>query len=189
MFGKELDAALEEWLTFREAEGLSPSTLRSYNDHIRIFVRVLGERELTPFTFAAVFREYAREHAVASCQTIYTSVKVFVKSIDRLDLAGSMRKPRGTIPAKRVYTDGQLRALFAVLQDDRSPLGVRDHAIVSLLRYCGLRASEVCNLHLDDFRDREDVIQIAGTRDRCGPSRVWGDPGPDTLRGPESTAV
>ncbi len=166
MFGKELDAALEEWLTFREAEGLSPSTLRSYNDHIRIFVRVLGERELTPFTFAAVFREYAREHAVASCQTIYTSVKVFLKGIDRLDLAGSMRKPRGNVPAKRVYTDGQLRTLFGALQGDRSPLGVRDHAIVSLLRYCGLRSSEVCNLHLDDFRDREDVIQIAGTKSR-----------------------
>lgn len=166
MFGKELDAALEEWLTFREAEGLSPSTLRSYRDHIHIFVRVLGERELTPLTFAAVFREYAQEHAVASCQTIYTSVKVFLKSIDHLDLAGSMRKPRGTIPAKRVYTYGQLRTLFAVLQDDRSPLGVRDHAIVSLLRYCGLRSSEVCNLHLDDFRDREDVIQIAGTKSR-----------------------
>ncbi len=166
MFGKELDAALEEWLTFREAEGLSPSTLRSYHDHVRIFVRVLGERELTPFTFAAVFREYSQEHAVASCKTIYTSVKVFLKGIDRLDLAGSMRKPRGTIPAKRVYTDGQLRTLFAVLQDDRSPLGVRDHAIVSLLRYCGLRSSEVCNLHLDDFRDREDVIQIAGTKSR-----------------------
>ena len=166
MFGKELDAALEEWLTFREAEGLSPSTIRSYHDHIRIFVRVLGKRELTPFTFAAVFREYAQEHAVASCQTIYTSVKVFLKSIDHLDLAGSMRKPRGTIPAKRVFTYGQLRTLFAVLQDDRSPLGVRDHAIVSLLRYCGLRSSEVCNLHLDDFRDREDVIQIAGTKSR-----------------------
>ncbi|MCH7576541.1 MAG: tyrosine-type recombinase/integrase [Chloroflexi bacterium] len=166
MFGKELDAALEEWLTFREAEGLSPSTIRSYHDHIRIFVRVLGERELTPFTFAAVFREYAQEHAVASCQTIYTSVKVFLKGIDHLDLAGSMRKPRGTVPAKQIYTDGQLRALFGVLQEDRSPLGVRDYAIVCLLRYGGLRASEVCNLRLDDFRDREDAIQVAGTKSR-----------------------
>ncbi len=166
MFGKELDAALEEWLTFREAEGLSPSTLRSYHDHIRIFVRVLGERELTPFTFAAVFREYAQEHAVASVRTVYTSAKVFLKGIDRLDLAGSMRKPRGTVPAKRIYTDGQLRALFGVLQEDRSPLGVRDYAIVCLLRYGGLRASEVCNLRLDDFRDREDAIQVAGTKSR-----------------------
>ena len=75
MFGDALQVQASEWLALREAEGLRPNTIRSYSDHIHIFLKALAGRELTPFTFAAFFRDYAKGHSIASCKSIYNSVK------------------------------------------------------------------------------------------------------------------
>src|SRR5437867_3423900 len=67
MLGDALQAQASEWLALREAEGLRPNTIRSYSDHIHIFLKALAGRELTPFTFAAFFRDYAKGHSIVSC--------------------------------------------------------------------------------------------------------------------------
>lgn len=163
MTGEELFGRLEDWLAVREAEGCKPSTIRNYRQHSSIFIKWLGERELTPVLFATFFRDYALSHSPASCRSVYTATRIFLTGIGRRDLVGTMRRPRGDTPPKAAYTEGQLRALFQVLRGDRTATGRRDYAIVCLLRYCGLRASEVCNLSLDDLGDEAVVVQRGKT--------------------------
>ena len=98
MLGAELEKATAEWLAVKEAEGLRPDTIRTYGDHIHIFLRWLAGRELIPLLFAAFFRDYAKTHAIASCASIYNSVRLLLKGIGRPDLAGTMRRPRGRQP-------------------------------------------------------------------------------------------
>ncbi|WP_442868721.1 hypothetical protein [Bradyrhizobium sp. CCBAU 21360] len=37
------------------------------------------------------------------------------------------------------------------MRKDKTPTGLRDHAILQLLATYGLRSSEICNLRLDDI--------------------------------------
>ncbi len=166
MFGAELEYAAKDWLVLKEAEGKRPDTIRAYGEHLHIFLKWLAGRELTPFAFVTFFRDYRQDHAVKSCQTIYTTMRTFLKGIGQLDLAGQMKKPEGDVPPKKVYTEGQLRALFLLLRADLSPTILRNHAIVCLLRYCGVRASEVCRLRLDDLIGHEDLVKIRGGKSR-----------------------
>ena len=172
MLGDALQAQASEWLALREAEGLKPNTIRSYSDHIHIFLKALAGRELTPFTFAAFFRDYAKGHSIVSCKSIYNSVKLFLHGIERPELMGKMVRPRGETSPKSIYGEGQLKALFQVLRADRAPSGLRDHAIVCLLRYCGLRAAEACNLRLDDLIEAEDAVFVRSGKSRYARRKV-----------------
>ena len=172
MYGAELERAAVEWLAVKEAEGLRPNTVRTYGDHVKIFLNWLAGRELAPFLFASFFREYGKSHSAASCRSIYNSTRLFLKGIDRVDLAGTMRRPRGETTPKVVYSEGQLRALFQMLRADRSPTGLRDYVIVCLLRYCGLRASEVCGIRLDDLLESEEAVFVRGGKSRYARRKV-----------------
>ena len=175
MFVDDLEREVKSWLDLREAEGLRPSTLESYGAHIHIFalwLRRQEEQELVPFAFAAFFRDYAKEHSPASCRSVYTSMRVFLRGIGRTDLMGRMKQPRGDTIPKTVYTPGQMKALFSVLRADHTPTGYRDHAIISLLRYCGVRASEACTLLLNDLLEYEDAIQVQGGKSRFARRKV-----------------
>jgi integrase/recombinase XerD len=59
-----------------------------------------------------------------------------------------------------------MRALFTILRAGKTAADLRDHAIISLLRYCGLRASEACNLRLDDLREDEESLYVRGGKSR-----------------------
>ena len=166
MRGYELGEAVEGWLALRKAEGLRPSTLQTYAEHIRIFLNGLGDRELTPAAFAAFFRDYGEGHSPASCRTIFVSVKVFLKGIGHVDLAGKMRKPRGDTAPKAIYTEGQMQTIWHVLRSDKSAIGLRNHAIVAVLHYSGLRVSEVSALKVDDLLGETEAIQVRGGKTR-----------------------
>ena len=47
---------------------------------------------------------------------------------------------------------------------DRSPRGLRDHAILQMLAIYGLREGEICNLRLDDIDWRADSLRIRHTK-------------------------
>ena len=161
---KELEAKAEEWLAIKEAEGLRPDTLRSYRDHIFTFIKGLRS-DLTPFTFAAFFRDYSKDHSPVSARQIFGMARMFLRGVEREDLIPKMKKPRGEASPKKVYSEGQLRALFQVLRNDRTHTGMRDYAIVCLLRFGGLRVSEVCRLRLDDLTER-DTVKIRDGKSR-----------------------
>ncbi|KKM65906.1 hypothetical protein LCGC14_1486610 [marine sediment metagenome] len=166
MLRAELEEALDTYLSVREAEGLRETTLTNYRTLVGVLLKWLGDRELTPFTFAGFFKDYRQDHAVASQQAVYNATSIFLKGIGESDLMGTMRRPRGEIPPKAIYSPGQLQALTRALKGDRTVAGLRDSAIVSLLRYCGLRASETCNLRLDDLLGQEEAVQVTGGKSR-----------------------
>ncbi len=163
---RELEERVTGWLALRKAEGLRPTTLQTYADHVRIFLRALGDRELTPAVFADIFRAYGEGHSPASCRTIFISTKLFLKGIDRVDLAGSMKKPRADVPPKVIYTEAQMQTIWNVLRNDGSATGLRDHAVIGVLYYCGLRVSEVCALQIDDLLGETEAVQVRGGKTR-----------------------
>lgn len=54
----------------------------------------------------------------------------------------------------------QISIVLEFVRKDRSPMGLRDYAILQLLAIYGLRAGEICRLRLDDIDWRADILHI-----------------------------
>jgi len=146
------------WLVALKSEGARPDTLRSYREHSDLLLRHLGERELSPFTIRAFLSDYADGHANASLRTVFTSIRAWLRWAARESLLPEavltgLRPPKKEDAPKRVYASGQLQALFRILEAERTPLGLRDYALVALLADTGLRATEACSVTLAHLQD------------------------------------
>lgn len=58
----------------------------------------------------------------------------------------------------------QIAAVLQVAGKDRTPMGLRDHAILQLLATYGLRSSEIRNLRIEDINWRAESIRIRHTK-------------------------
>ena len=164
---KELTVALDAYLNVRQAEGLKPTTLVNYRTFVSIFLSWLGDsRELSPSSFADFFRQYRQNHAVASQQAVYVALKIFLTGIGEEEKMGGMGRPRGETPPKNTYSQQQLTTLFKLLRRNRTVTGLRDHALISILRYTGIRAGEVCGLKVDDLDTQGETLAVTGGKTR-----------------------
>jgi len=146
------------WLLTLESEGLARETLRTYREHTGWLLRDLGDEPLSPFTIRRFLAQYRQGHAPASLRTVVASIRALLRFAVREGLVEEsilkgLKLPRTPESEKRVYSKGQLTALFRQLEADRSPLGLRSYALCAVLLDGGLRASEVCNLTLASLRD------------------------------------
>lgn len=146
------------WLLSLESEGAAKDTLRTYREHTGWFLRHLEDSSLSPFTVRRFLADYRQGHAPASLRTVFISLRAFLRFGVREGLleesvVTGLRPPRRVEAPRQIYDQGQLAAMFRALEADRSPLGLRDHALCSVLLDGGLRASEASALTLSSLRD------------------------------------
>ncbi len=67
-----------------------------------------------------------------------------------------------TLPAGRELTAGEIVELFRVCNLDTTPLGIRDAALIAILRTTGLRRAEVVRLQLSDYATPTRRLVIHG---------------------------
>lgn len=66
-----------------------------------------------------------------------------------------------------ILTPDQVTAVLQSSGEDKTPTGLRDHAILQLLATYGLRSGEICNLRIEDIDWRAEVIRIRHTKTRA----------------------
>jgi integrase/recombinase XerD len=59
-----------------------------------------------------------------------------------------------------VLSPDQITVILESVQRDRSPMGLRDYAILQLLATYGMRAGEIRRLRLDDIDWRADILHV-----------------------------
>jgi site-specific recombinase XerD len=69
----------------------------------------------------------------------------------------SSKKLRG-----RALSHQEITALMDACQSDPTPQGVRDAALIAILRGAGLRRAEVVKLELKDFNARTSAVEVRG---------------------------
>lgn len=67
-----------------------------------------------------------------------------------------------TLPAGRELQSGELGALIEACEDDKTPAGARDAAIVGLMYAAGLRRAEVITLDLADYDQDTGGLTVRG---------------------------
>ncbi|SFB56839.1 Site-specific recombinase XerD [Rhizobium sp. NFR07] len=66
-----------------------------------------------------------------------------------------------------ILTPDQVAAVLQSSEQDTTPAGLRDHAILQLLATYGLRSGEICNLRIKDIDWRAESIRIRHTKTRA----------------------
>jgi site-specific recombinase XerD len=184
-FAGELRAFTEY---MRVEQGLSPTTIAGRDEQIRWFCASLPSqvRSLDAVTLAhvdAFLRAQAqRGWSRRSLHTLGGSLRSFFRYAAsqrwcRSDLASGIELPR-LYALEHVPRAPSVEEVGRLLKDTASsddPVNIRDHAILSLLIYYGLRRSEVERLTLDDLDWVAETIHVTRPKQRraqCYPMSV-----------------
>lgn len=176
---RDLCARYGRWLT--EMRGLSPETLRKNGDAARLFLRWLGERArpqaLQTLTISDIDHFLAWRNAglrratrlgVSQCLRSFLGY-LYGEGLIAQDLAQSVPSPSQyrfeSIPS--ALSKEQVQRLLEMTQQDRRPEGLRDYAILLLIKTYGLRAGEVVRLRLEDINWRRDQIRLWQSKTRA----------------------
>jgi site-specific recombinase XerD len=162
----------DTWL--RDLRGLRPETRTKRTRHALRFLASLGSRadqetlrRLAVRDIDAYVKQCCHGLRRASIEDCTVCLRDFLRHLYRSgqttsDLSGSVIGPRiydhedipSALPAEEV------RRVLEVTREDRSPGGLRDYAILTLLTTYGLRAAEVVHLRLEDIDWRRDVLRV-----------------------------
>jgi site-specific recombinase XerD len=184
-FAGELRAFTEY---MRVEQGLSPTTIAGRDEQMRWFCASLPSqvRSLDAVTLAhidAFLRAQAqRGWSRRSLHTLGGSLRRFFRYAAsqrwcRSDLASGIELPR-LYALEHVPRAPSVEEVGRLLKDTASsddPVNIRDHAILSLLIYYGLRRGEVERLTLDDLDWAAETIHVTRPKQRraqCYPMSV-----------------
>lgn len=145
-----VDHAIDRWLEDREAR-VRPQTYDNYRRALRLVRDRMGKRLVRDVTITdarRLYRDLAKDTPVQAARVVKFMTSVFKDEVNRGII---IRNPWATVntvkldpPAKRVLTDAELEAI------EKAPLNRRERAIISTLRYTGIRQGELFGLHVDD---------------------------------------
>jgi site-specific recombinase XerD len=171
-FQREALDGYGRWLI--DVHGLSKETLRKNGDAARVFLQWLGERanrdSLSRIGLVEIDQylswrmpglRRATRHGVAQCLRSFLrflhAEKFVAQDLSPL-VSGPIMYKFEDIP--RAFTEEQVKSLLKTTSRDKTPTGLRDHAILMLLSTYGLRAGEVVRLRVDDIDWRADRLRI-----------------------------
>jgi site-specific recombinase XerD len=114
-------------------------------------------------------------HAPASTHSVYGAVRAWLRWLAKEELipaspTDKVPAPRTPQKAKDIHSPGQLRAILKALEGNRTPLGLRNMALVSVLIDTGCRRGELLAATLDDVDDGALLLrQTKAKRPRVAP--------------------
>jgi integrase/recombinase XerD len=170
---------LHEYCEYLTARGLRPLTIADYTTKSLPFLRFLltlhieNLRDLTPATLEAytvhlmTAEPDCKALAIRTVTLRLSHVKAFIRFLYKTgriyqDLAPTLALPKRlrSLP-KGILTEEQVLILLN-LPDLKTPLGIRDRAMLELLYSCGLRNAEVRSLEIGDVDLKSRVLFVRG---------------------------
>jgi len=155
------------------ARNLSPRTLDFYRERLGAFTRFLEVRglSLSPSEMtAAVVRDYlaweSERSSAATADHGYAALRAFFRFLvaeewlaaNPMEKVEKVRVPRKVV---ETFSPEQVEAVLAAC-NARSFNGIRLRAVILTLLDCGLRASELCGLTLEDVSWDEGTLRVMG---------------------------
>ncbi len=155
--------AIQRWLDDKEGR-VRPQSLVNYQRALKPVIRTMGDklvRDVTITDARNLYREVSRDYPVQAARMVRFMASVFRDEIDR---AVVLRNPWASVnitkhepEARRILTEQELEAI------ERADLCRRDRAIISTLRYTGIRKGELFALHIEDIDLERGELHIKRT--------------------------
>lgn len=171
-FHRDIVQDYDTWL--RDLRGLHPETRAKRTKHALWFLTSLGayadQESLSDLSVRDV-DAYLKRCCVGLRRATIEDYTVCLRDFLRylygsgriaIDLSGTVIGPRiyehEDIPSA-LHAD-EVRRVLDATREDRSPIGLRDYAILMLLATYGLRATEIVQLRLEDIDWKRDVLRV-----------------------------
>ncbi len=163
----DLNSIIKKFENYLLAQKKSRNTVREYKSLVKNFLE-FEKKDPIHISIEDVekYREYLVIEKHASKQTIYLAMKAlqsFFKFLNRSDLS------KIPAPKRSKKLPVYLNSLEMNRLIDASSKNKRDHAIIVLLAYSGMRVSELCSLDIEDIDFIEGIVRIRsgkGDKDR-----------------------
>lgn len=160
--------AIDRWLAERELH-VRPQTLINYTrclKHVRAAMGGMRVRDVTVSDARMFYADLVKKAPVQAGRAVRFMTSVFADEIDRGTIAKNpfkaVRLKKRETPAKRTLTPEELEKI------DRAPLSLRGRALISVLRYTGMRRGEATALTIDDIDFEHNAIHITKTVNDLG---------------------
>jgi len=149
-------------------------------DALDIIAGMISQGQETAVTYGARWGDLRYQHtaliktmlgeryAPSSVNKMLSALRMVLKEAWRLGYmsaeeharaADIKNLPNNALPAGRDLTPGEIRAMIAVCEDDRTAAGARDAAVIAIL-WVGLRRAEVASLAYEDYEPELGRITI-----------------------------
>jgi len=164
---------------------LSPSTVGAYRNDLLQFAEFLRSRpgfdDDAGLIAASIDRErivrylfYLRDrgYSSASMARKTAALRALFRYLRRIgdiktDPTVSLGLPDATMALSRTARDTDLLALFAYCENRQTPEGMRDHAMLRLLRATGMRVGEFVGLDVSDVDFSSRRVRVIGRGHRA----------------------
>ncbi len=177
----DLAAAIDMFLSVCKGKNLSVNTLIYYRTRLQAFSRYVdatcpgaGPNDITRQLLRAFLAAQTEECSASTANHSYIALRAFFNclvadgflSVSPID---KVEKPRRRKSVISTFTLEQVESIVATCKRDF--VGVRDRAMILVMLDCGLRASELCGLQLDDINwaDRTMLVLGKGDKERVVP--------------------
>lgn len=176
----DYEHTIREYCEHLERRGYSPRTIEAHREHLwnlsgflqRFFPRIARFEEVTR-AIIEDYQSFVSDLKTARGQIISNATKnkklspvrrFFSWLVDQDRILSSpakslvyMKEDQRLI--RNVLTEAEMRELLKSIET-RTPVGLRNRAIVELLYACGIRTSELCNLRTEEVDLKEQTVLV-----------------------------
>ncbi|MCE5199566.1 MAG: tyrosine-type recombinase/integrase [Armatimonadota bacterium] len=173
---EDLQAAVDSFFAYCKGKNLSERTIEYYGHRLQAFRRYLeaaGEstapKDFTPQTIRAFLTDEADKKSSTTASHSHITLSTFFNyMMDEGYLESSpmanVDRPKRRKTVIHTFSMDQVDSVLSTCGKDF--LGARDRAVVMMLVDCGLRASEVAGLEMNDFNWTDCTVLVLGKGDK-----------------------
>jgi integrase/recombinase XerC len=148
----------------RKEKNYSEHTIRAYQKDIESFIDFLNEEDISSVDSAAIsyFLAFLMKYGLdrTTVGRKLSSLKSYFKALKRMGVVSENPAELIRTPKKKKHLPGFLT--YEQIEDGLKIEDPRDHAMMELLYSCGLRASELTGLNVDDVDLQQDEVRVMG---------------------------
>jgi integrase/recombinase XerC len=148
----------------RKEKNYSNHTIRAYRKDIEVFLEFLNDNSIAEIDsnvvsyYIAFLLRYGFDRTTVARKL--SSIKSFFKTLKKLGLASENPADIIKTPKKKRHLPGFLT--YEQIEESLQIEDPRDSAIMEVLYSCGLRASELTGLNVDDVDLHQEEIRVMG---------------------------
>lgn len=159
------------FLASRRHRGVSERTIEAYSDFNRRFIAYVGNLDIDDLdeTFLESYIEYTLSLPLsqATKATYLRHLKIFLRWLFNRnyiedELYREVHVPKTPQKIVKIYNDDEIRAIYSAVEAVPEWIKYRNYGIISLMLDSGLRLSETCNIGLNDFSFRSEILKVHG---------------------------
>lgn len=163
---------IEKFRFWLHSRRYSPSTINTYLDSIKTFLRFYAFKKIQEIDNNDLIRfnnEYilANNYSASFQNQVVNAVKLFFKTIENSPLdIDAIHRPKRAKKLPNVLSKEEVKAILD------TPTNIKHKAMLSLIYACGLRCGEILSLKPNDIDSKRNILHVKnakGQKDRIVP--------------------